>query len=107
MRNSIIRGVGRSAPERVVANSHFESYLETSDEWIQERSGIETRYWVEPGTSASDLALPAAKRALEMAGVSPKDVDAIVLATVPRTTYSLQQRRFFRASSVLRALPLI
>ncbi|MCB0311632.1 MAG: 3-oxoacyl-ACP synthase, partial [Bdellovibrionales bacterium] len=56
---SRITGVGSAAPERVVTNEHFASYLDTSDEWIRERTGIEARRWCEPDVSASQLAEPA------------------------------------------------
>ena len=70
---SVITGVGKSLPSRCVPNSHFESYLETSDEWIQNRTGIKERRWVEPGTSASQLAEPAARQALQSAGITEKN----------------------------------
>jgi len=61
--------------------------METSDAWIRERSGVEARYFVDAGTSTSDLAVPAAQRALEQAGVAPADVDLVVFATMTPDHY--------------------
>ena len=80
--SSYVAGVGYALPERVISNDYFSSYLETNDQWIIDRTGIKERRWVEPGVAASDLALPACKRALESANLTPKDVDGIVVATV-------------------------
>jgi 3-oxoacyl-[acyl-carrier-protein] synthase-3 len=65
----------------VVTNAWFESIVETSDEWIVSRTGIRERRMIEPGQAMSDLATPAAKRALEAAGVEAADVDLIVVGT--------------------------
>ena len=75
MRRSRIVGVGHYLPPRVVTNKELEQYMDTSDEWIRERSGIETRHWVDPGTSTSDLALEASKAALENANLEPEQLD--------------------------------
>ena len=77
-----IRGVGMAVPERVVPNSHFESYLETSDEWIRERTGIEQRRWSEESESLISLSEPAARAAIQNSGLEISDIDGIVLATV-------------------------
>ena len=78
---AIVRGVGHYLPERVVPNSEFESSLETSDEWIRTRSGIERRHFAAEGELTSDLAIRAAKAALADAGLSADAIDAVVLAT--------------------------
>ena len=78
---SRITGTGMCVPDRVVTNEHFASYLETSDEWIRERTGIAERRWAMPGTSASDLAAPACRDALAAAGLMPADIGGIVFAT--------------------------
>lgn len=78
---AVVRGVGHSLPERVVPNSYFEDLVDTSDEWIRSRSGIERRHFVEEGQTASDLATEAAQAALKDAGLEPDDIDAIVVAT--------------------------
>jgi len=67
--HSGITGVGKYFPERVVSNVDLESIVDTSDQWIRERTGILERRYVEKGQGASDLALPACRQALEMAGV--------------------------------------
>ena len=74
---------GYYVPDRLVRNDELTRWWETSDEWIRERSGIEQRYWVEPGKEAgSDLALEASRMALERAGMSAGDLDCIVFATL-------------------------
>ncbi|MVO14220.1 beta-ketoacyl-ACP synthase III [Parasedimentitalea huanghaiensis] len=80
-RRAVITGVGHYLPERVVENAEFEASLETSDEWIRSRSGIERRHFAAEGETTSDLATHAAKAALADAGCEANDIDAIVLAT--------------------------
>ena len=80
-RRAVIRGTGHYLPERVVPNSWFEDKLDTTDEWIRSRSGIERRHFAVEGQTTSDLAIRAAKAALDDAGMQPDDIDAIVLAT--------------------------
>jgi len=74
-------GVGHYLPERIVPNSEFEKTLETSDEWIRTRSGIERRHFAAEGETTSQMAVAAAKAALKDAGLNAQDIDAIVLAT--------------------------
>ena len=81
MRRAVVKGVGHYLPERVVPNSDFEKSLETSNEWIKARSGIERRHFAAEGQTTSDLAAEAAKGALTMAGMDAADIDAIILAT--------------------------
>ncbi|MFH1035882.1 MAG: beta-ketoacyl-ACP synthase III [Pseudomonadota bacterium] len=76
-----ILGTGSHLAERVVPNSYFETIVETSDEWIVARTGIRERRMVLPGQAMSDLATPAAAKALEMAGVKPGELDLIVVGT--------------------------
>ncbi|WP_135505650.1 beta-ketoacyl-ACP synthase III [Roseovarius aestuariivivens] len=78
---AVVEGVGHYLPERVVPNSHFESFLDTSDEWIKSRSGIERRHFAAEDQTTSDLAVFAAKMALENAGFSADDIDGILVAT--------------------------
>lgn len=78
---AVVRGVGHYLPERVVPNSEFEKILDTSDEWIRTRSGIQRRHFAAEGENTSDLGYYAAKAALDMAGLTADDIDAIVLAT--------------------------
>ena len=81
MRRAVVKGVGHYLPERVVPNAEFEKTLDTSDEWIKARSGIERRHFAAKGETTSDLAANAANAALQMAGMDANDIDAIVLAT--------------------------
>ncbi|WP_400087955.1 beta-ketoacyl-ACP synthase III [Yoonia sp. R78084] len=81
VRRAVVKGVGHYLPERVVLNAEFEATLDTSDEWIKTRSGIERRHFAAEGETTSDLAIKAAKAALAMADMDGNDIDAIVLAT--------------------------
>ncbi|RVT85144.1 ketoacyl-ACP synthase III [Rhodobacteraceae bacterium CCMM004] len=76
-----VRGVGHYLPDRVVPNAAFEDTLDTTDEWIRSRTGIERRHFAAEGQTTSDLATRAARAALEDAGLEAADLDAIVLAT--------------------------
>ena len=78
---AMVRGVGHYLPDRIVANTELELMVETSDEWIRTRSGIERRHFAADGQNTSDLATRAAKAALANAGMTADDIDAIVLAT--------------------------
>lgn len=78
---AVVKGVGHYLPERMVPNSEFEAIVETSDEWIRSRSGIERRHFAAEGQGTSDLATRAAQAALADAGMQPDDIDAIILAT--------------------------
>jgi len=78
---AVVRGVGHYLPDRVVPNSDFEAIVETNDEWIRSRSGIERRHFAAEGQTTSDLATRAARAALDNAGIGTDTVDAIILAT--------------------------
>ena len=78
---AVVEGVGHYLPERVVPNSEFEKSLDTTDEWIRTRSGIEQRHFAAEGQFTSDLAVKAAQNALSNAGLQPDDIDAIIVAT--------------------------
>ncbi len=80
-RRAVARGIGHYLPERIVPNSEFEASLDTSDEWIKTRSGIEQRHFAAEDESTSDLATKAARAALDHAGLSPDDIDGIIIAT--------------------------
>lgn len=81
MNRSVIIGTGSAVPKKVVTNEDLESIVDTSDEWIRTRTGIKQRYIAEDGETTSSLATVASLRALEMAGVSPEEVDMIVVGT--------------------------
>ncbi|WP_395540170.1 beta-ketoacyl-ACP synthase III [Neotabrizicola sp. sgz301269] len=78
---AVVRGVGHYLPDRIVPNSEFEKTIDTSDEWIRSRSGIERRHFAAEGQTTSDLAARAARAALADAGLEADDIDAIILAT--------------------------
>lgn len=82
MTYSRILGVGSYVPPRVWKNDDLRQLMDTSDEWIQQRTGIKQRHWVEGETSSSDLALEATRNALKSAGLKQEDLDLIVLATL-------------------------
>ena len=81
MRRSVVAGTGRYLPERIVTNAELAERIDTSDEWIRERSGITQRHIAADGEFTSDLATHAARDALKAAGMVPDDVDLIVVAT--------------------------
>ncbi|MEM5521833.1 beta-ketoacyl-ACP synthase III [Sulfitobacter sp. AS59] len=78
---AVVIGAGHYLPKRVVENVEFEGKIDTDDEWIRSRSGIERRHFVSEGETTSTMATAAARIALEEAGKTPADVDAIILAT--------------------------
>jgi 3-oxoacyl-[acyl-carrier-protein] synthase-3 len=78
---AVVRGVGHYLPERVVPNTEFELTLETSDEWIRARTGIEQRHFAAKDETTSDLALRAAEAALADAELGADDIDAVIVAT--------------------------
>jgi 3-oxoacyl-[acyl-carrier-protein] synthase-3 len=78
---AVVRGVGHYLPDRVVPNAEFEKSLDTSDEWIVSRTGIERRHFAAEGQTTSDLAARAARAALADAGLTPDDIDALIVAT--------------------------
>ena len=82
MTRSYIRGLGFYVPPKIVTNDDLSKLMETSDAWIRERTGIQTRHFVEEGVAASDLALAAAKSALKDAGLTAGEIDFILLATL-------------------------
>jgi 3-oxoacyl-[acyl-carrier-protein] synthase III len=77
-----ITGLGTYTPERVLSNAELAGLVDTSDEWITERTGIKERRIAAPEQAMTDLALPAARRALERAAVDPQELDLLIVATV-------------------------
>jgi 3-oxoacyl-[acyl-carrier-protein] synthase-3 len=77
-----ITGLGVKVPDRVVTNEDLKQYVDTSDEWIRERTGIRERRMASTEEALSDIALPASRDALEQAGVEGKDIDLLIVATV-------------------------
>ena len=82
MRRSRIAGTGSYVPEKVLTNKDLERMVETNDEWIVSRTGIKERRVTSNGETSSTLATNAARRALDMAGIHPKELDAIIVGTV-------------------------
>lgn len=87
MTRSVIVGSGCEIPPNCVTNAMLARVMDTSDQWIRERSGIETRYYVDPGTGTSELGARAAARALEAAGASKDEVDLVIFATMTPDHY--------------------
>lgn len=91
-----VAGLGTAVPPGVLTNADLEKTLETSDQWIVERTGIRERHIAEPGLSVAELSRQASERAMAQAGIGAKDVDSIVLATatpdrlLPSTACDLQ-----------------
>ena len=91
-------GTGSYAPDRILTNLELEKLVDTSDEWIQTRTGIRERRIAEPGTATSDIAYEASLNALESSGVDARDLDGIIVGTVtpdylfPSTACILQSR---------------
>ncbi|WP_439817982.1 beta-ketoacyl-ACP synthase III [Zavarzinia sp. CC-PAN008] len=98
MRRSVIAGVGAYLPERVMTNAEMATIVDTTDDWIVERTGIRCRHIAAEGEKTSDLAVHAATRALAAAGIEAAEVDLIVLATAtpdwtfPATATTVQAR---------------
>ena len=84
---SIIAGTGHYLPPRIVTNSDLEKVINTTDEWIQQRSGIQSRHHVEPGTGASDLGTQAALKAIEDAQIDASEIEFIIAATLSPDHY--------------------
>ncbi len=82
MRGARIFGTGRALPPRVVKNEELTRLMDTSDEWIVQRTGIRERRYVDPGVGSSHLGAEAARKAISNAGIAPGDVDLIVFATL-------------------------
>jgi len=93
-----ITGTGMYVPDRVVTNHDLARLMDTSDEWIRQRSGIVERRYIGPGQQPADLAVQASRRALEAAGREPGEIECIVLATLspqadfPGTSFFLQEQ---------------
>jgi 3-oxoacyl-[acyl-carrier-protein] synthase-3 len=98
MIRSVVRGIGSALPRRIMKNADFEGMVETSDEWIAQRTGIRQRHIAADDETTASLGEAAAREALANAGLTPDDLDLIVLATstpnntFPATAVEIQQR---------------
>lgn len=98
MIRSVVRGFGTALPKRVLTNRELESMVDTSDEWIVQRTGIRQRYIAGEGETTASLGAEAARAALDRAGLSPADIDLIIVATstpdntFPATAVNIQNR---------------
>ena len=88
-RRAYIAGIGKCVPDRVVTNEEFEAmtHIDTSDEWITQMTGIKERRYTDDEMATSDLAIPAARTALERAGVDGSEIDAIIVGTATPDTF--------------------
>jgi len=102
-----ITGTGMYVPPKVVTNDDLAKLMDTSDEWIQQRTGIKERHYIEPekeGQQPSDLAVEAGRRAMEAAGVGPNDIDCIIVPTLsgeryfPGTAFFVQRKLGFESN---------
>ncbi|MEE9466549.1 MAG: beta-ketoacyl-ACP synthase III [Candidatus Neomarinimicrobiota bacterium] len=87
MNKSKIAGIGFYVPEKVVTNADLEKLMDTSNEWIIERTGIHERRWVDEGVGTSTLSVEASKKAMNMAGITAEDIDLIICASVTSDYY--------------------
>ena len=84
---AVIRGTGMCVPPTIVDNERMALLMDTSDEWIQQRTGIAARRFADPDTATSDLAVPAAEQALLGAGMEKEEIDYVIFATMTPDTY--------------------
>ncbi len=104
---SRVTGLGSFLPPRVVTNDDLAQMMDTSDEWIVQRTGIKERRWVEGVTSTSDLALEASRRALDAAGLAPEELDMIFLATISPDHFFPGSGVFLQTKLGLAGIPAI
>lgn len=100
-----ITGTGMAVPPRIVKNEDFAKMMDTSDEWIRQRTGIEERRWITEGIGPSDLALEASQKALASAGIAASDIDYILVATLSPEAYFPGTCSFLQAKLGLNSTP--
>ncbi len=81
MIRAVIRSTGSYLPDRIVTNADMEKIVDTTDEWIVQRTGIRQRHFAADGQTTADMAIMAAQRALEASGLKPEDIDGVIVAT--------------------------
>jgi 3-oxoacyl-[acyl-carrier-protein] synthase-3 len=104
---AVLAGTGICVPPLEVDNMMLSRIIETSDDWVRERSGIRTRYYVEPGVGSSDLGTEAARAALADAGIAPGEVDYLVCATMTPDHYFPGTGTLIQQKLGLRPLPAL
>jgi 3-oxoacyl-[acyl-carrier-protein] synthase III len=105
MPSSIIVGSGSEIARNRVTNDMLSRLIDTNDAWIRERSGVETRYYVDRGTSTSDLGVAAAERALESSGIPRSDIDLVISATMTPDYYFPGNSGIYQTKLGLRHVP--
>jgi len=109
-RYAAITGTGSYAPEKILTNFDLEKIVDTSDEWIRQRTGIVERHIVEDDMATSDLGIRAARLAMKKAGIDPLDIEMIIVATVtpdaffPLNSVLCAERNWCKACVRLRSL---
>lgn len=107
LKKSRILGIGSYVPPRVWKNDELKTFMDTSDEWIRQRTGIEQRHWAEANVTTTDLALVAAERALESAKVKKEEIDCIFFATLSPDHEFPGAACFFQAKLGVPGIPAI
>jgi 3-oxoacyl-[acyl-carrier-protein] synthase III len=105
MARAVVVGSGSCIPPLEITNQMLARVMDTSDEWIRERSGVETRYFVEDGTATSDLGVRAAEQAVASAGLDKKDLDLVVFATMTPDHYFPGSGALLQKKMGLRDIP--
>ena len=100
VRGAVITGWGSALPPKVLTNKDLEGMFETSDDWIIERTGIRERH---VGGTTAGLSIESGRKALDMAGIDPSEIDALILATPPPTAQCRQHRPPFNTNSACAA----
>lgn len=106
-KRAILLGSGISVPPNEVTNTMLARIVETNDEWVRERSGVRTRYYVDRGVASSDLGAEAARRAIEDAGIEPGEIDYLVCATMTPDHYFPGSGTLIQEKLGLRPLPAL
>jgi len=104
---SRILGIGMAVPKKVVTNNDLAKMMETTHEWIVERTGIEQRHWVEPGETGASLGAAASRQAMERAGIDPNSIDLIIYATLSPDAFFPGTAVFVQRALGLKEIPCL
>ena len=107
MPRTAFAGTGFYVPDRVVKNDELTQYMDTSDEWIIERTGIQERRWVTDGMTSAEMACRASKMAISAAGIEPGEIDAIVLGTLSPDVFFPGTGGFLQRDLGLEGIPAL